>query len=78
MQFGALLVGNDNEWYTPKIILDKFGKFDYDPATTVEKAKEFNIPHYDTIQTNGLIREWGEFKRIWINPPFTKKERIFN
>jgi hypothetical protein len=24
----------DNEYYTPKYVVDLFGKFDYDPATT--------------------------------------------
>ena len=31
----------DNEYYTPKSVVDYFGKFDYDPATCAEKAKEF-------------------------------------
>lgn len=33
----------DNEYYTPKSFVDRFGKFDYDPATTKEKAEEFGI-----------------------------------
>lgn len=33
----------DNEYYTPKRVVDYFGKFDYDPATTKEKAEEFGI-----------------------------------
>ena len=28
----------DNEYYTPKDFVARFGKFDYDPATTAEKA----------------------------------------
>jgi phage N-6-adenine-methyltransferase len=63
----------DNEYYTPKEFVDKFGKFDYDPATTKEKAKEFGIDNYDTIETNGLDKDWTIYKRIWINPPFTIK-----
>lgn len=63
----------DNEYYTPKKFVDKFGKFDYDPATTKEKAKEFKINNYDTIETNGLTKDWTIYKRIWINPPFTIK-----
>ena len=34
---------NDNEYYTPKEFVAKFGKFDYDPATVPEKAKEFGV-----------------------------------
>lgn len=62
-----------DEWYTPKKVVDYFGPFDYDPATTEEKAKEFGIPYYDTIDTDGLKREWNQFEKIWINPPFTRK-----
>lgn len=63
----------DNEYYTPKEFVAKFGQFDYDPATTKEKAEEFGVPHYDTIETNGLTKDWTQYKRIWINPPFTLK-----
>ena len=63
----------DNEYYTPKEFVDKFDKFDYDPATTKEKAREFGIDNYDTIETNGLTKDWTIYKRIWINPPFTIK-----
>lgn len=68
-------VGNskDNEYYTPKAIIEHFGIFDYDPATVPEKAAEFNIKNYDTIQTNGLVTDWTKFKKIWCNPPFTEK-----
>jgi hypothetical protein len=66
----------DNEYYTPKSFVDRFGKFDYDPATTKEKAEEFGILHYDTIETDGLSKDWTQYKRIWINPPFTKKHEF--
>lgn len=68
----------DNEYYTPKFLVEMFGKFDYDPATTKEKADEFGISEYDTLETNGLIRDWTKFKRIWINPPFTIKHKFFD
>ena len=44
-----------------------FGPFDYDPATTTEKAIDLGIPNYDTIETNGLLSDWTKYKRIWIN-----------
>ena len=69
-------LSNYNEWYTPKYIVDYFGKFDYDPATTKEKAEEFGIKNYDTIETDGLTTDWTKYKRIWINPPFTKKREF--
>lgn len=66
----------DNEYYTPKTVVDFFGKFDYDPATTKEKAKEFGVYDYDTIETDGLTKDWSKYKRIWINPPFTIKHKF--
>ena len=66
----------DNEYYTPKAFVDRFGKFDYDPATTKEKALEFGIPHYDTIETDGLSKDWTQYGSIWINPPFTIKHEF--
>ena len=73
MSKGAINFSNDNEYYTPKSLVDRFGKFDYDPATTKEKADEFGIIFYDTIETDGLKRDWTLFNKIWINPPFTHK-----
>lgn len=67
---------NDNEYYTPKPFVDRFGKFDYDPATTKEKADEFGLINYDTIETDGLSKDWTKYKRIWINPPFTRKHEF--
>lgn len=62
----------DNEYYTPKYVVDYFypDGFDYDPATCEGKAKEFGVSHYDTIETDGLKQDWTKYERIWINPPF--------
>lgn len=70
---GAINFSTDNEYYTPKEIVDMFGRFDYDPATTEDKAKELDIKNYDTIETDGLKADWTRFKSIWCNPPFTLK-----
>ena len=51
----------DNEYYTPKEFVARFGNFDYDPATTKEKAEEFGIPNYDTIETDGLLSDWTQY-----------------
>lgn len=69
-------VTKDDEWYTPAKLVNYFGQFDYDPATNDYKAREFNIPNYDTIETNGLLSDWSKYKRIWINPPFTLKKEF--
>jgi phage N-6-adenine-methyltransferase len=66
----------DNEYYTPKSFVERFGRFDYDPATTKEKAEDFGIEKYDTIDTDGLSKDWTVYKRIWINPPFTRKHEF--
>lgn len=68
----------DNNYYTPKYVVDFFfpDGFDYDPATCEEKAIEFKVPNYDTIETNGLTKDWTKYKRIWINPPFTEKHKF--
>ena len=65
----------DDNYYTPKYVVDFFFPegFDYDPATCEEKALEFKVPYYDTIDTDGLNKDWTCYKRIWLNPPFTKK-----
>ena len=73
MSKGAICFSNDNEYYTPKSFVARFGQFDYDPATTKEKAEDLGIQNYDTKETDGLFRDWTQFKRIWINPPFTHK-----
>ena len=74
MSTGAISFNEQNfECYTPKYIVDMFGKFDYDPATTAEQAKVLEIPNYSTIETDGLKQDWCKFKRIWINPPFYQK-----
>lgn len=68
-------MNKDDDYYTPVSVINKFGTFDYDPATTKERAKLAGIRYCDTIETDGLTTEWN-FKRIWINPPFTKKKEF--
>lgn len=76
MSKGAINFSSNDEYFTPKRLVDMFGKFDYDPATTKEKAEELGIENYDTIETDGLKSDWTKYKRIWINPPFTLKNEF--
>lgn len=76
MSKGSINFSNNNEYYTPKILIDYFGKFDYDPSTTKEQAEYLNIKNYDTIETNGLLSDWSIYYNIWINPPFTIKHKF--
>ena len=75
-KLGKTHLSKNDERYTPKSVVDYFGKFDYDPATTKEKAVEFGVGSFDTIETNGLSTDWTKYKRIWINPPFTLKPQF--
>lgn len=76
MAKASVVFTKDNEYYTPKSVINYFGKFDYDPATCYEKALEFNVKSFDTIETDGLTKDWTKYKRIWINPPFTEKHKF--
>jgi phage N-6-adenine-methyltransferase len=76
MAKGGVVFTKDNEYYTPKYVVDYFGEFDYDPATCPQKAKEFGIDNFDTIETDGLAQDWTKYKNIWINPPFTRKHEF--
>ena len=76
MTKAGIIFTKDNEYYTPKSFVEQFGKFDYDPATTKEKAAEFGVENYDTIETDGLKADWTKYRRIWINPPFTIKHEF--
>lgn len=73
MAKAGLVFQKKDEYMTPKEVVDFFGPFDYDPATTKEQAEYLGIPHYDTIETDGLKQDWGRFNKIWINPPFSSK-----
>ena len=76
MSKGAINFSDNVEYYTPKQIIDLFGSFEYDPATTKDKAEEFGVKAYDTIETDGLTSDWTLYKSIWCNPPFTIKEEF--
>ena len=73
MSKGAINFSDEVEYYTPKQIVDMFGKFEYDPATTPDKAVDLDIPNYDTKDTDGLKSDWTLYNSIWCNPPFTLK-----
>lgn len=73
MAKAGIQFSDKDEWFTPKEVVDFFGPFDYDPATTKEQAEYLGIPNYDTIETDGLNQVWGYWPKIWVNPPFTKK-----
>lgn len=65
------------EYYTPKKLLDYLGPFDYDPATTLERALYHRIPNFTCLPDDGLLEDWTRYKRIWINPPFNDKHHFW-
>ena len=73
MAKAGLVFQKKDEYMTPKEVIDFFGPFDYDPATTTERAEYLDILFYDTIETDGLRQNWSRFDKIWLNPPFTRK-----
>lgn len=82
MSRGAVNFDEDKvEYYTPRKILDflrLYGyEFDYDPATTQERAVYHHIPNFDTAQTDGLRADWTQYRIIWVNPPFSRKKEFW-
>lgn len=73
VNYNLLLNENNFGYCTPKYIVDMFGPFDYDPASTKEQAKVLEIENYSTIETNGLNPDWTPYKKIWLNPPLQTK-----
>lgn len=60
----------NDEWYTPKEIIESLGKFDLDPATSLDAYKlNQSAKKIYTVKENGLKQEWKG--RIWLNPPYS-------
>lgn len=58
-----------NNWFTPRKVTDPLGPFDTDPATSVNRP--WDIARVNLTRRDGaLAREWGEFGRVWLNPPY--------
>jgi phage N-6-adenine-methyltransferase len=57
-----------DDWYTPRSIIDKLGRFDLDPANGYPGRYPTADRHYGP-DDNGLAQQW--FGRVWLNPPFS-------
>lgn len=66
----SIPTSNNDEWYTPKEIIDALGEFDLDPCAPMKPlwktARVMWNKEYD-----GLAHEWGGV-RVWCNPPYSK------
>ena len=60
-------ISND-EWFTPRFILEKLGKFNLDPCTVENRPWPTAVDHL-TKEEDGLAVDWRG--RVWCNPPFT-------
>jgi len=67
----------NNEWYTPKEIIQSLGTFDLDPATCIQamKINHAATKNY-TQEDDGLKQVWEG--RVWLNPPYSYPlQRLF-
>ena len=62
--------GKQDEWITPKYIIDALGPFDLDPCAAVNQPWPTAENHL-TKEANGLLNTWlPRSTRIWLNPPY--------
>lgn len=60
----------NDEWYTPKEIIQSLGEFDLDPATSREAYRQNqSAKQFYTAKENGLSKDWHG--RVWLNPPYS-------
>jgi hypothetical protein len=57
----------NDEWLTPRWILDQLDDFDLDPCAPVKRPWEIAKKHY-TKEDDGLSLPWEG--RVWCNPPY--------
>ena len=66
----VMFSSKDMDWETPQDFFDKLDrdfKFDLDPCATKETAK---CENYYTGEDDGLLRDWGPCKTVFVNPPY--------
>lgn len=64
----------NNEWYTPKEIIDAarevMGCIDLDPASSELANETVRAEKFYTIDSDGLTKDW--YGHIWLNPPYSR------
>jgi len=63
-------MNTNDEWYTPREIVESLGEFDLDPASSIEAYRiNQSAKRFYTLQDNGLKQKWEG--RVWLNPPYS-------
>ena len=70
---GVSVSGSDDEWYTPRIIIQGaialMGVIDLDPASSAAANEIVGAADYFTVEDDGLSQPWKG--RVWLNPPYS-------
>jgi hypothetical protein len=62
----------NDEWLTPRHIIDALGPFDLDPCAPITRPWDTAARHY-TIADDGMRQPWDGY--VWLNPPYTDWRR---
>jgi hypothetical protein len=64
-----------NENYTPYSFMrpcfEFMGWIDLDPFSCLEANEYVNAYNFFTEETDGLSQNWSEYRRKWVNPPYS-------
>jgi phage N-6-adenine-methyltransferase len=75
-----VIIKESDQWETPdeifKPLEQEFGSFDLDAAADYQNAKApnwFGLQSKDGCFVNALDYDWILFRKIWVNPPYSKE-----
>ena len=69
----GLFTSNSDDYGTPQKLFDElnaeFG-FDVDVCASASNAK---CRRYFSVEENGLVQDWSNYKTCWMNPPYGRQ-----